>query len=68
MLRQCIIEIFSGITSGRVLHGKLLDTEILEATLFALPTDCFMRISLQVMRHLVNWKEIFMKQSEGKCK
>ena len=43
-----ITQIYSGITSGRVLDGELLYTEILEVNLH-LPTDCFMKISLQSM-------------------
>ena len=35
VLRNVKIQIYSGITSGRVLNGELLYTEILEVTLFA---------------------------------
>ena len=45
-----IIQIYSGITSGRVLDGERLYTKILEVNLLFylhLPTDCFMDISLQ---------------------
>ena len=45
-----IIQICSGITSGRVLDGELLYTKILEVNLFAF-----------------DWREVFMKQSVGKC-
>ena len=41
MLRQCILQIYSGITSGRVLDGKLSDTEILKVTLFAFANRLF---------------------------
>ena len=44
-----IIQIYSGITSGRVLDGELLYTKILEVNLFHLPTDYFMTISFQSM-------------------
>ena len=47
-----LIQICSGITSGRVLDGELLYTKILEVNL----------------THPVDWREIFMKQSIGKCK
>ena len=43
----------SGITSGRVLDGELLYTKILEVNLSICPVD---------------WGEISMKQSVGKCK
>ena len=61
-----IIQIYSGITSGRVLDGELLYTEILEVNLFAfaltcrisvkliylhLFTDCLMKVSLQSSEH-----------------
>ena len=48
------IHMYSGITSGRVLDGELLYTKILEVNLFA--------------KCLVEWREISMKQSVGKCK
>ena len=50
-----IIGIYSGITSGRVLKGELLYTEILEhfSTIYVA---------------LVDWREIFMKQPVDKCK
>ena len=50
-----MIQIYSGIASGRVLDGELLYTEILEVNLFAF-----------AYRGLENWREIFMKQSVGK--
>ena len=34
-IQNSIIQIYSGITSGRVLDGELLYTEILEVNLFA---------------------------------
>ena len=34
LLIGCIIQIYSGIKSGRVLNGELLYTEILEVNLF----------------------------------
>ena len=43
------IHMYSGITSGRVLDGELIYTNILEVC-------------------PVNWREISMKQSVGKCK
>ena len=48
----CIIQIYSGITSGRVLDGELLFTVILEVNLFAFAYTLFyfMKISLQLMR------------------
>ena len=33
-----------------------------------LPTDCFIKISLQSTAIPVDWREIFMKQSVGECK
>ena len=51
---QYIIQIYSGITSGRVLDGELLYTEIPEVNLFAFA--------------YVTSREIFMKQSVRKCK
>ena len=47
------IHMYSGITSGRVLDGELLYTKILEVNLLPIcPVD---------------WREISMKQSVGKC-
>ena len=46
---------YSGITSGKVLDGEFLYTEILEVSLFAFTYRLLQR-------------EIFMKQSLGKCK
>ena len=69
---------YSGITSGRVLNGELLYTKILEVNCLHLPTDCFIEISLHSTGHFafiafiakcpVEWREISMKQSVGKCK
>ena len=60
-----------------MLNGELLYTYILEVNLFAFAYRLFMKISLQSTgegkggggggRVLV-WREIFMKQSVGKCK
>ena len=62
---------YSGITSGRVLDGELLYTKILEVNLFAfayrLFHEDFSSISVAPQRP-VDWREIFMKQSVGKCK
>ena len=82
-----IIQIYSGITSGRVLNGELFFTRILEVNLFAfayrLFHEDFSLINgalndnqpleyhgkrLSIMQRSVNWREIFMKQSVGKCK
>ena len=54
-----IIQIYSEITSGRVLDGELLHTEILEVNLFAFADRLFMKISHD---------EICIKQSVGKYK
>ena len=65
------IHMYSGITSGRVLDGELLYTKILEVNLFAFADRLFHRVSLQSMGHCqcpVDWREISMKQSVGKCK
>ena len=47
------IDMYSGITSARVLNGELLYTKILEVNLTICP---------------VEWGEISTKQSVGKCK
>ena len=62
-----IVQIYSGITSGRVLDGELLYAEILEVNLFAFAYRLFHEdFSLT---SLVNWKgEIFMQESVGRCK
>ena len=54
-----IIQICSVITSGRVLDGEQLYTKILEVNLFAFACR---------RGDPVDWREIFMKQSVGKCK
>ena len=59
-----IIQIYSGITSGRGLDGELLYTEILEVNLFAFAYRLFH--DLQIVT--VNWREIFTKRSVDKCK
>ena len=63
-----IIQICSRITSGRVLDGELLYTKILEVNLFAFAYRLFHEDFSPidgVMQPLVNWREIFMKQSVG---
>ena len=62
---------YSGITSGRVLDGELLYTKILEVYLFAFAYRLFHRDFSPINRTLqrpVDWREISMKQSVGKCK
>ena len=60
-----IIQIYSGITSGRVLDGELLYAEILEVNLYAFTYRLFGDCGFH---SLVNRREIVMKQSVGKCK
>ena len=57
------IHMYSGITSGRVLDGELLYTKILDVNLFAFAYRLFHRDFSPV-----DWREIPMKQSVGKCK
>ena len=64
---------YSGITSGRVLNGELLYTKILEVNLFAFAYRLFHRDFSTINGTYcaicpVNWGEISMKQSVGKCK
>ena len=73
---------YSEITSGRVLDGELLYTKILEVNLFAFAYRLFHRDFSPIngaMFHRdfspvngaygsVDWREISMKQSVGKCK
>ena len=61
---------YSGITSGRVLDGELLYTKILEVNLFAFAYRLFHRdfSPLDGAFFPVEWREISMKQSVGKCK
>ena len=60
---------YSEITSGRVLDGELLYTKILEVNLFAFAYRLFHRDFSPISRALpVEWREISMKQSVGKCK
>ena len=60
---------YSGITSGRVLNGELLYTKILEVNLFAFAYRLFHRdFSPFNGTCPVEWGEISMKQSVGKCK
>ena len=88
-----MIQIYSGLTSDRVLDGELLYTEILEVNLFAFAYKLFHGDFSQIYEvqlfafayrlshedsspiyealcksHFVNWREIVMKQSVGKCK
>ena len=56
---------YSGITSGRVLDGELLYTKILEVNLFAFAYRLFHSTNAKCP---VEWREISMKQSVGKCK
>ena len=63
-----IIQIYSGITSGRVLDGELLYTAILEVNLLAFAYRLFHEDFSPISEGLVNWKGIFMKHSVGKCK
>ena len=68
-LKNDIIQIYSGITSGRVLDGELLYTEILEVNLFAFAYRLFDEDFSPVNRALrIDWREIFIKQFVGKCK
>ena len=62
---------YSGFTSGRVLDGELLYTKILEVNLFAFAYRLFHRHFSPINETLhcpVDWREISMKQSVGKCK
>ena len=56
-----IIQIYSGITSGRVLDGELLYTEILEVNLFVFAYILFHEDFSPIYEMLVKWREIFMK-------
>ena len=51
-----IIQIYSGITRGRVLNGELYAQRLQKLIYLYLFTDCFMICS-------DDWREIFMKQS-----
>ena len=54
-----------GITSGRVRDGEVLYSKILEVNLFAFDY----RLSHEdFLQSPADWREIFMKQSVGKCK
>ena len=67
-LLYCIIQICSGITSGRVLDGELLYTKIL-VNLFAFALRLFHEDFSPINGGCpVDWREIFMKQSQGKYK
>ena len=62
---------YSGITSGGVLDGELLYTKILDVNLFAFAYRLFHRDFSPIIGTLhspVDWREISMKQSVGKCK
>ena len=79
---------YSGITSGRVLNGELLYTNILEVNLFAFAyrlfhrdfspingTYCMVLVLIPFQKGMsahaicpIDWGEISMKQSVGKCK
>ena len=58
---------YSGITSGRLLDGELLYTNILEVYLFAFAYRLFHE-DFSSIECPVDCREIFMKQSVGKCK
>ena len=67
------IHMYSGITSGRVLDGELLYTKILEVNLFAFAYRLFHRDFSPLNgaffeKSPIEWREISMKQSIGKCK
>ena len=62
---------YFGITSGRMLDGELLYTKILEVNLFAFAYRLLHRDfspSNGTLQCPVDWREISMKQSVGKCK
>ena len=67
-LTKHIIQIYSGNTSGRVLDGiqRYKDTKILEVNLFAFAYRLFHEDFSSINGALQ--REIFMKQSVGKCK
>ena len=67
-LNLCIrtIHMYSGITSGRVLDREFYTQRFYKLICLRLPTDCFMKISLQ--KCSIDWREIFMKQSVDKRK
>ena len=54
-------------TSGGVLDGELLYTKILEVNLFAFAYRLFHE-DFSPTDEPVDWREIFTKQSVGKCK
>ena len=63
------IHMYSGITTSRVLDGELLYKKILEANLFAFAYRLFHEDFYPIDGTLpIDWREIFMKQSVGKCK
>ena len=57
-LQKHIIQIYSEITSGRVLNAEIFYTKILEVNLFAFAYRLFHE----------DFSPISMKQSVGKCK
>ena len=61
-----IIQIYSGITGGRVLDGELFYTKIVEINLFASAYRLFHEDFSPINGALIG--EIFMKQSISKCK
>ena len=63
-----IIQIYPRITSGRVLDGELLYTKILEVNFFAFAYRLFHEDFSPIYGLSVDWREIVMKQSVGKCK
>ena len=63
-----MIQIYYGITSGRLLEGELLYIKILEVILFVFAYRLFHEDFSLIYQSLVNLREIFMKQSVGKCK
>ena len=64
---QYITQICSEITHGRVLSGEIYAQRLQKLIYLHLFTDCFMKISLQSTGPIY-WREIFMKQSIGKCR
>ena len=61
-----LVQIYSGIISGRVLDGVLLYTKILEVNLFAFAYRLFHEDFSPINKAPHRWRN--MKQSVGKCK
>ena len=72
-----IIQIYSGITRGRVLNGELYTQRLQKLIYLYLFTDCFMKISLHSSEQISeilfisqicskDWREMYMKQSAKK--